>query len=94
MGAVPSPFDCYLANRGLGTLHVHMRAHTENALAVAKYLEGSPLVENAIYPGKRREGGGGGGGEGGGGEGEKGGRRKRWRRKGRERRGEMGKRGA
>ena len=55
MGAVPSPFDCYLANRGLRTLHVRMRAHAENALAVAKYLEGSPLVENAIYPGKRRE---------------------------------------
>ena len=61
MGAVPSPFDCYLANRGLRTLHVRMRAHAENALAVAKYLEGSPLVENAIYPGKRREGGGEGG---------------------------------
>ena len=55
VGAVPSPFDCYLANRGLRTLHVRMRAHAENALAVAKYLEGSPLVENAIYPGKRRE---------------------------------------
>ena len=66
MGAVPSPFDCYLANRGLRTLHVRMRAHAENALAVAKYLEGSPLVENAIYPGKRREGGGEGGGEKGG----------------------------
>ena len=61
VGAVPSPFDCYLANRGLRTLHVRMRAHAENALAVAKYLEGSPLVENAIYPGKRREGGGEGG---------------------------------
>ena len=86
VGAVPSPFDCYLANRGLRTLHVRMRAHAENALAVAKYLEGSPLVENAIYPGKRREGGG--GGEGGAGE-------KRGRRtKGRERREEMGKRGA
>ena len=55
VGAVPSPFDCYLANRGLRTLHVRMRAHAENALAVAKYLEGSPLVENAIYPGKRRK---------------------------------------
>ena len=55
MGAVPSPFDCYLANRGLRTLHVRMRAHAENALTVAKYLEESPLVENAIYPGKRRE---------------------------------------
>ena len=81
VGAVPGPFDCYLANRGLQTLHVRMRAHAENALAVAKYLEGSPLVENAIYPGKRRDGGGGEGGEGGG-------------RRGRERRGEMGKRGA
>ena len=84
MGAVPSPFDCYLANRGLRTLHVRMRAHAENALAVAKYLEGSPLVENAIYPGKRREGGGGGeGGAGGGGRGggEKGGRGEwRWER--------------
>ena len=78
VGAVPSPFDCYLANRGLRTLHVRMRAHAENALAVAKYLEGSPLVENAIYPGKRREGGGGGGeggaGRGGRGGGEKGGK--------------------
>ena len=37
VGVVPSPFDCYLANRGLRTLHVRMRAHAENALAVAKY---------------------------------------------------------
>ena len=61
-----------------------MRAHAENALAVAKYLEGSPLVENAIYPGKRREGGGGGEGgakEGGRGGGEKEGRGEwRWER--------------
>ena len=87
VGAVPSPFDCYLANRGLRTLHIRMRAHAGNALAIAKYLEGSPLVENAIYPGKRREGeggegGGGGEGEGGGERGE-GGRRVRGEKEGR-----------
>ena len=54
VGVVPSPFDCYLANRGLRTLHVRMRAHAENAMTVAKYLESSPLVENTIYPGIRR----------------------------------------
>ncbi|KAG9294212.1 hypothetical protein G9A89_021571 [Geosiphon pyriformis] len=51
MGAVPSAFDCWLANRGLKTLHVRMRQHQENALAVARYLEKSNLVEEVIYPG-------------------------------------------
>lgn len=51
IGAVPSPFDCYLANRGLRTLHVRMRAHAENALAVAKYLESSQFVDSVSYPG-------------------------------------------
>ena len=51
IGAVPSPFDCYLANRSLRTLHVRMRAHAENALAIAKYLESSQFVESVSYPG-------------------------------------------
>ncbi|XP_003387879.1 PREDICTED: cystathionine gamma-lyase-like [Amphimedon queenslandica] len=51
IGAVPSPFDCYLANRSLRTLHVRMKAHAENALAVAKYLESSQFVDSVSYPG-------------------------------------------
>lgn len=50
-GAVPSPFDCYLANRGLKTLHIRMREHQRNAIAVARFLEGSPYVTETLYPG-------------------------------------------
>ena len=49
-GAVPSPFDCYLVTRGLKTLHVRMRTHYENAMAVAKFLENHDGVEKVIYP--------------------------------------------
>jgi len=51
VGAIPSPFDCYLANRGLKTLAVRMQQHEKNALAVAKFLEAHPLVEAVYYPG-------------------------------------------
>ncbi|ORX84571.1 hypothetical protein K493DRAFT_320095 [Basidiobolus meristosporus CBS 931.73] len=51
IGATPSPFDCFLANRGLKTLHVRMKQHAENAMAVAKALEASDKVEEVIYPG-------------------------------------------
>lgn len=51
VGAVPSPFDCYLALRGLKTLHVRMERHAENAMALAKYLEAHEMVERVIYPG-------------------------------------------
>ncbi|CAG8550573.1 9158_t:CDS:2 [Ambispora leptoticha] len=51
MGAVPSAFDSWLANRGLKTLHVRMRQHQENAMAVARFLEKSYKVESVIYPG-------------------------------------------
>ncbi|XP_064386612.1 putative cystathionine gamma-lyase 2 isoform X1 [Halichondria panicea] len=50
-GTVPSPFDCFLANRGMKTLHVRMREHQKNATAVAQFLETSPYVEKVIYPG-------------------------------------------
>ena len=66
MAAVSSSFDCYLANCGLQTLHVHVRPHTKKTLAIDKSLEGYLLVENAIYSGKRSEGGIEGGGEKGG----------------------------
>ena len=51
LGAVPAPFDCYMAMRGLKTLHVRMREHAVNAMAVAQYLEAHPLVERVVYPG-------------------------------------------
>ncbi|KAF8225679.1 hypothetical protein L208DRAFT_1305437 [Tricholoma matsutake] len=51
IGAVPSPYDCWLAQRGAKTLHLRMKTHGTNALAVAKALERSPHVEEVIYPG-------------------------------------------
>jgi len=51
VGGVPSPFDCFLANRGLKTLHVRMKRHGENGLACAKYLEKSDRVASVICPG-------------------------------------------
>eukprot|EP00056_Hartaetosiga_gracilis_P019873 m.16453 g.16453 ORF g.16453 m.16453 type:complete len:498 (+) comp8002_c0_seq1:55-1548(+) len=50
-GAVPSPFDCYLVNRGLKTLHLRMEAHSKNAMAVASFLEAHPKVRSVNYPG-------------------------------------------
>ena len=51
VGAVPGPMDCYLILRGIKTLAVRMRAHQENAMAIAKYLEKHAAVEKVIYPG-------------------------------------------
>lgn len=51
IGAVPSPFDCFLCNRGLKTLHVRMREHQRNALAAAQFLETHSQVERVLYPG-------------------------------------------
>ncbi len=51
IGAVQGPFDSFLALRGLKTLPLRMRAHNENALALAQWLESHPAVEKVIYPG-------------------------------------------
>lgn len=51
LGGVPSPFDCYLCNRGLKTLHLRMEQHFKNAMAAAKFLERDPRVERVIFPG-------------------------------------------
>ena len=53
LGGVPSPSDCYLALRGLKTLHLRMERHAANALAVAAHLEArcAFAVERVIYPG-------------------------------------------
>lgn len=48
---MPSPFDCYLVNRGLKTLAVRMRQHMTSALCIAKYLENHKHIERVIYPG-------------------------------------------
>ena len=50
-GAAPSPFDCWLALRGVSTLPWRMRAHSANAQAVAEFLERNPAVERVHYPG-------------------------------------------
>ncbi|MCY3576311.1 MAG: cystathionine gamma-synthase [bacterium] len=51
VGAVPSPFDCYLLLRGVKTLGVRMDRHCDNAQAVAEYLAGHPAVERVLFPG-------------------------------------------
>jgi cystathionine gamma-synthase len=51
IGAVPSPFDCYLVLRGLKTLAVRMERHCFNAQAVATLLLVHPAVSTVLYPG-------------------------------------------
>ena len=51
VGVTPSPFDCWMVHRGLRTLPYRMRAHSQNAQAVARFLEGHPRVERVYYPG-------------------------------------------
>ena len=53
VGAVPSPVDCFLVLRGLHTLGVRMRAHTESARRVAEELARSRKVRAVHYPGLR-----------------------------------------
>ena len=50
-GGVPSPFDCFLAQRGLKTLVIRMDAAMKNAQIVAEFLEQHPLIESVLYPG-------------------------------------------
>ncbi len=50
-GGVISPFNAWLIMRGMATLPLRMRAHEENALALALYLENHPGVELVRYPG-------------------------------------------
>ena len=51
VGAVPGPFDCFLALRGAKTLALRMREHETNARAVASFLAGRKDVEKVYYPG-------------------------------------------
>jgi cystathionine gamma-synthase len=51
VGAVPSPFDCYLVLRGVKTLGVRMDRHCSNAAAIAAMLDGHAAVERVLWPG-------------------------------------------
>jgi cystathionine beta-lyase/cystathionine gamma-synthase len=53
IGAVPSPFDCWLTLLGVKTLHLRMRRHAESAQRVAEFLERHPKVKRVLYPGLR-----------------------------------------
>jgi cystathionine gamma-lyase len=50
-GAIPGPFDCWLALRGIKTLSVRMDRHCANAQKIAEFLDTHPKVASVIYPG-------------------------------------------
>lgn len=51
VGAILSPFDSFLALRGLKTLHLRMERHCANAMAIAEWLAAHPAIEKVYYPG-------------------------------------------
>jgi cystathionine gamma-synthase len=50
-GAINSPHNIYLLERGLKTFELRMSRHNENGLAVAEFLAGHPRIEKVYYPG-------------------------------------------
>uniref|UniRef100_UPI00358DF344 cystathionine gamma-lyase isoform X1 n=1 Tax=Myxine glutinosa TaxID=7769 RepID=UPI00358DF344 len=50
LGCVPSPFDCFLCNRGLKTLPLRMKQHQASGLAVAKFLSTHRHVQKVLHP--------------------------------------------
>jgi cystathionine beta-lyase/cystathionine gamma-synthase len=50
-GAVPGPMDCFLVLRGIKTLHVRMKQHSENGAVIAHYLRKHPAVAKVYWPG-------------------------------------------
>ncbi|MGI4761149.1 MAG: trans-sulfuration enzyme family protein [Janthinobacterium lividum] len=51
LGLMLAPMDSWLALRGLKTLRLRMRQHSDNALTVARFLADSPAVAQVFYPG-------------------------------------------
>ncbi len=51
VGAVPGPFDCWLTQRSIKTLHLRMPRHDENGRTIAKYLSESSKINKVFYPG-------------------------------------------
>ncbi len=54
VGGVPSPFDCWLLLRGLKTLQLRVHRQCDNALAIARWLDGNDAVVRVHYPGLER----------------------------------------
>lgn len=50
IGGVIDPFNAFLVHRGIKTLEIRMIRHCENALKIAKFLEGHPKIEKVWYP--------------------------------------------
>ena len=50
-GAVLGPFEAFLIDRGMKTLDIRVQKHCDNAMKVARFLEGHPMVERVLYPG-------------------------------------------
>ncbi len=50
-GAIPGPWDCWLALRGTKTLHLRMAAHNATGQQIAEWLEAHPKVQRVFYPG-------------------------------------------
>jgi cystathionine gamma-lyase len=51
VGGILDPFSSFLAHRGIKTLPLRMQRHGDNALAVARFLEGHAKVARVFYPG-------------------------------------------
>jgi cystathionine gamma-lyase len=51
LGAIPSPFDCWLTMLGVKTLHLRMAKHASSAQVIAEFLEAHAKVEKVTYPG-------------------------------------------
>lgn len=51
LGGVIDPFNAFLVHRGLKTLAIRMKKHTENAMSIAEFLESHPKIEWVRYPG-------------------------------------------
>jgi len=51
IGAILSPFDCWLLLRSVKTLAVRMERHNQNAMKIAEYLQSHPKVKRVFYPG-------------------------------------------
>tara|TARA_X000001036_G_scaffold424923_1_gene450510 strand:- start:1263 stop:2417 length:1155 start_codon:yes stop_codon:yes gene_type:complete len=51
VGAVPGPFDCWLTQRSIKTLHLRMPRHNENGIKIANFLQESDKIKKIYYPG-------------------------------------------
>ena len=51
VGSIQAPLDAWLTLRGLKTLPVRMKVHSESAATIAEWLEAHPAVAHVYYPG-------------------------------------------